>query len=92
MFGNRRYIELLEQNVERLTKECEALKRENKILVERLLLKNSVPLTVAQEDAQLDPQQAAKMLMSAAIFADIDEYTEPEITDNRKEQFDAFAS
>lgn len=89
MWYKSKYLESLEERLQKNELEISRLRRENSMLLERLLLKAGVPL--APDPEPIDPKAAARLVATAALFDDVAD-VEDEIVDNRKGSPDAFAS
>lgn len=82
MLWKSQYVISLESRISELTAKVADLEKYNQLLVERLLLKNNVPLAAKG----FDMAEAEQLVNTADIFGDDEE----EIVDNRKGDVDAF--
>lgn len=90
MWFKSRYVKSLEERLTKNETEISLLRQENARLVERLLIKQGVPL--AQDREPIDPKTLDRLVSTAAIFEEVDEngHEIEELVDNRKGSPDAF--
>lgn len=88
-----RYVQSMEKEISRLQTELAGLRVYNNQLIDRLLAKNGVHISMPQEPSK---EAIENMISGQDIFADIEENGVLEnaegFTDNRKQKFDEFVS